>query len=191
MASPSKAPTAGSGSTAARSRLNPNHFSRNRLDPTTSACPSARSIRGTSSIAFAHGKRRSRTSTLPCVPIPFASSPGGAFHLGATPLGPAARAVHRRPRCQPDAHSDAARPVASLIEGTAVEPKNRRVGLACAKSTQDRGSEWVGSVPVFFRETRYVPGPKALGSPSPGHRPGAPYARAERFSAQRANRFRW
>ena len=46
-----------------------------------------------------------------------------------------------------------------------------RVGLACAKSTQDRGSEWVGSVPVFFRDTRYVPGPKALGSPSPGHRP--------------------
>ncbi len=44
--------------------------------------------------------------------------------------------------------------------------------LACAKSTQDRGSEWVGSVRVFFCDTRYVPGPKALGSPSPsGHRP--------------------
>ena len=26
-------------------------------------------------------------------------------------------------------------------------------------------------MPVFFRDTRYVPGPKALGSPSPGHRP--------------------
>ena len=44
------------------------------------------------------------------------------------------------------------------------------VGWDLAKSTQDRGSSG-SEVPVFFRDTRYVPGPKALGSPSPGRCP--------------------
>ena len=48
----------------------------------------------------------------------------------------------------------------------------RGTRLPWANSTRNRRSEWVGSVPVLFRETRRVPGPKALGSPSPGHRPG-------------------
>ncbi len=109
-----------------------------------------------------------------------------------------ARSVTQCMACNAVGRIDSAIPSPSTVGGLATRSRFRErhacgatsPDLACAKSTQDRGSEWVGSVPVFFRDTRYVPGPKALGSPRLGHRPGAPYTHAERFSAQRANRFR-